>query len=41
MAKFKYATNFGVQKDTVDFVINKLFKQRITEAQDKLDKIEN
>lgn len=30
MAKFKYATNFGVQKDTVDYIVNTVFKQRIT-----------
>jgi hypothetical protein len=40
MAKFKYATNFGVHKDTIEFV-SKIFKNKISETQEGLDKIEN
>lgn len=30
MARFKYATNFGVQKDTVDFIQNNIFKKKLS-----------
>lgn len=40
MARFKYACNFGVQKDTVDYIINHIFKKKITEIQERLDKIQ-
>ena len=29
MAKFKYASNFGVFKDTINFILNKIFKLKI------------
>ena len=29
MARFKYATNFGVLKDTIDFILNKIYKLNI------------
>lgn len=40
MARFKYVTNFGVHKETVDFILNKIFKLKIEQTQDKLDKVE-
>lgn len=40
MAKFKYASNFGVFHDTIDFILNKIFKSKIEDIQKKLDKIE-
>lgn len=40
MAKFKYATNFGVHKDTVDYIQNHIFKKKLGEIQERLDKIE-
>ena len=39
MARFKYATNFGVLKETVEFILNKIFKLKIEQTQEKLDKI--
>jgi hypothetical protein len=27
MAKLKFSTNFGLKKDTVDFIIGKIFKR--------------
>lgn len=29
MARFKYATNFGVHKDTVDYIHNHIFKKKM------------
>lgn len=39
MARFKFATNFGINKDTVDFLISKVFKKNVSEIQEKLNKI--
>jgi hypothetical protein len=33
MAKFKFSTNFGLQKDTVDYMLNKVFKQKLKDTQ--------
>lgn len=40
MARFKYATNFGVHKDTIDYIHYQLFKKKMSEVQERLDKIE-
>lgn len=40
MAKFKFATNFGINKDTIDLLIGKVFKKSLSEVQEKLNKIE-
>lgn len=39
MSKFKYSANFGVHKDTIDFILNKIFKKNINDLQKNLDKI--
>jgi hypothetical protein len=39
MAKFKFATNFGIQQDTVDFILGTVFKKKFSEFQEKLNKI--
>lgn len=36
MAKFKFATNFGLQKATVDYVLEKIFKGQLGEIQSNL-----
>lgn len=41
MAKYKFATNFGIHKDTLDFILHNIYKNKITDIQDKLSKIEN
>lgn len=39
MAKFKFATNFGIQQDTVDFILGTVLKKKFSEFQEKLNKI--
>jgi len=29
MAKLKFASNFGIQKDTVDYLVGKVFKENM------------
>lgn len=41
MARFKYAPNFGVHKDTVEYVLNHIFKKREVDIQERLGKVEN
>lgn len=41
MAKFKFASNFGVQNDTCEFIYNNVIKKDINKVQDKLNKIPN
>lgn len=33
MSKFKFATNFGLQNDTLDFIIGSILKKRFDEIQ--------
>lgn len=33
MAKFKFAPNFGIHKETVEHILNNIFKKRPCEAQ--------
>ncbi len=40
MAKFKFATNFGIHKETVDHILNNIYKKKTGEVQERLDKIE-
>ena len=40
MAKLKYATNFGVHKDTVSYIVNHVLKKKLSEVQERLDKVE-
>ena len=39
MAKFKFATNFGIQQDTVDFILGTVLKKKFSEFQERLNKI--
>jgi len=33
MAKFKFSANFGVQKDTIDYLVDKVMKGEVTKIQ--------
>jgi hypothetical protein len=39
MAKLKFATNFGLHKDTIEYIHNNIFKKNFDETQNRLDKI--
>ena len=41
MVKLKFASNFGIQNDTADFVHNSIIKKDYNKIQEKLSKIPN
>jgi hypothetical protein len=41
MARFKFATNFGLHKDTLEYLHDNVFKKHVNEIQKKLQKVSN
>lgn len=41
MAKFKFASNFGVQLHTTEMIIENIFKNKVQNVQDRLTSIPN